>query len=79
MFNFIDGNIDGIETMIMDSSVNTNKVIDAFKDVIKHGENPQDVEQEIYNNLKINPNDFTYFDKCRILKEINDFLEDYNA
>jgi hypothetical protein len=69
----------GLENMIMNSSENADRLIEAFKDVIDAGKNPEDVEAEIYAELGINPNDIIHSDRVRILDEINEYWEEHNA
>jgi len=75
MFGFPEG----LEYMIMNSSELADRVIDAFKDVIDEGKNPEDVEAEVYASLNINPNDIIHSDRVRILNEVNAYWEECNA
>jgi len=75
MFGFPEG----LENMIMNSSELADKVINAFKDVIDEGKNPEDVEAEIYQELGINPDDIIHSDRIRILDEVNEYWEEHNA
>ena len=75
MFGFPEG----LENMIMNSSELADKVINAFKDVIDAGGNPEDIEAEIYEELGINPNDIIHSDRVRILDEVNEYWEERNA
>lgn len=75
MFGFPEG----LEYMIMNSSELADRVIDAFKDVIDEGENPEDVEAEVYIRLNINPEDIIHSDRVRILNEVNEYWEAHNA
>ena len=75
MFGFPEG----LENMIMNSSENADRLIEAFKDVIDEGKNPEDVEAEIYAELGIDPNDIIHSDRVRILDEVNEYWEEHNA
>ena len=69
----------GLENMIMNSSENADRLIEAFKDAIDEGKNPEDIEAEIYEELGINPNDIIHSDRVRILDEVNEYWEERNA
>lgn len=75
MFGFPEG----LENMIMNSSENADRLIEAFKDIIDEGKNPEDVEAEIYAELGIDPNDIIHSDRVRILDEVNEYWEEHNA
>ena len=79
MINFADNYVSGLEAIIMQSDDNASKIISAFKEVINQGLNPEDYEADIYNELNINPNDLTWYDKEKITNEVNDYWEAVNA
>ena len=78
MFDFIDGQINGLETMIMNSSVNADRVIDAFEEAIRRGEDPEIIEGSLYRSLGIDPTEFLSYDKERINDAVNEIWERYN-
>lgn len=73
MFGFPNG----LENMIMNSSENADRLIEAFKDVIDAGENPEFYEAEIYAKLGINPDDIIHSDRIRISEEVNQYWEEH--
>ena len=70
---------EGLEYKVMNSSMKAREFISVCKDIIRNGGNPAEKEAEIYEELEIDPDDFTYYDKERIEKEVNDFWEEWNA
>ena len=68
---------EGIEYRIMNSSVKAREFISACKNAIRQGINPEEIEAQLYEELGIDPDDFTYYDKERITKEVNEFWAEW--
>ena len=69
----------GLEYRIMESSMKAREFISACKEAIRQGIDPSDIEAQLYEELHIDPEDFTYYDKERIAEEVNKFWEEWNA
>lgn len=74
--NFSDGYVNGVESRVMESNDAATRIIQAFKYAIEEGFNPEDVEQEIYRKLNIDPEDLTWYDKEIILREVNEMIKE---
>ena len=72
MLNGITGLGPAADYYVMNSSEKTDKVIALFESAIAQGYCPELVEQEIYKQAKVNPADFTYADKERISRRVNE-------
>lgn len=68
---------EGLEYRIMNSSAKAREFISACKNAIRQGINPEEIEAQLYEELEINPDDFTYYDKERIEKEVNEFWAEW--
>ena len=66
-----DSYVNGMDAMIMQSSENADKIIAMFDSAIQQGCHPEVVEQDIYEQLNINPDNLTDFDKVRINHAVN--------
>jgi hypothetical protein len=45
---YYDGRLNGYDVMIMQSDLYTNKIIEIFKERILNGENPNEIQDEVY-------------------------------
>ena len=70
---------EGLDYQIAESSYATDKVIALFEDAIRKGYHPEEVEQDIYRQARVNPADFTEFDKKRISLKVNEIYEMYRT
>lgn len=61
-----------LDFQIMNSDQSATKVIEMFEDAISKGYHPNDVEQEIYARAGVNPSDFTWYDKERIQRRVEE-------
>ena len=68
----------GNQCHIMQSSEDADKVIAMFDSAIQQGFHPEAVEQDIYEQLNVNPNDLTDFDKVRISHAVNKLWSEAN-
>ena len=64
---------------VMNSDEATDKVIETFAEYIACGYHPNDVEQRVYRDLGINPQDFTDYDKRRIQTRVSEIWEQQGA
>lgn len=65
----------GCDYYVMNSNDNADKVIKAFEVAIENGYDPNEVEQEIYKATQVNPADFTWYDKQRIQRKVEEMCE----
>lgn len=79
--NGITGLGNGIDYYAMNSAESADKVIKAFEVAIENGYDPVEIEQEIYHQTNVNPADFTWYDKQRIQRKVEEMCESrrYNA
>ena len=79
--NGITGLGTGCDYYAMNSAESADKVIKAFEVAIENGLDPSEVEQEIYYKVNVNPSDFTWYDKQRIQRRVEEMCESrkYNA
>ena len=70
---FLDYVSEGIENMILSSAENADRVIEAFKDFIDLGYNPELIQFEIYRQLPFNVEDLLDEDKERIQREVENY------
>lgn len=77
--NGITGLGSGIDYMVMQSSYDADRVIEIFEDAISKGYHPETVEQDVYRQARVNPADFTEFDKKRIALKVNEIYEMYQT
>ena len=73
-----DSYVNGMDAMIMQSSEDADKVIAMFDSAIQQGYHPEVVEQDIYEQLNINPDNLTNFDKVRISHAVNKLWSEAN-
>ena len=73
-----DSYVNGMDAMIMQSSEDADKVIAMFDSAIQQGFHPEAVEQDIYEQLNVNPNDLTDYDKVRISHAVNKLWSEAN-
>jgi len=73
-----DSYVNGMDAMIMQSSEDADKVIAMFDSAIQQGYHPEVVEQDIYEQLNINPDNLTDFDKVRISHAVNKLWSEAN-
>ena len=73
-----DSYVNGMDAMIMQSSEDADKVIAMFDSAIQQGFHPEVVEQDIYEQLNINPDNLTDFDKVRISHAVNKLWSEAN-
>lgn len=73
-----DSYVNGMDAMIMQSSEDADKVIAMFDSAIQQGFHPEAVEQDIYEQLNINPADLTDYDKVRISHAVNKLWSEAN-
>lgn len=66
----------GCDYYVMNSNDNADKVIKAFEVAIENGYDPVEVEQEIYKQTHVNPEDLTWYDKQRIQRKVEEI---YNS
>lgn len=75
-----NGKFNGATGWIMQSDVYTNQLIEAFEEAIQEGYNPNEVKEEIFEQLGINESDLTPFDQKRLVKEVEKFYKStYNS
>lgn len=67
----------GFDYYVMNSDMAANKVIRAFEQAISQGYFPNDIEQEIYRQTNVNPNDLSDFDKNRIQLKVSEIWEQH--
>lgn len=65
----------GIDYMAMQSSYDADKVIALFESAINQGYHPNEVEQEVYRQAGVNPSDFTWYDKDRIQRRVEEIYK----
>lgn len=71
MIDFMQMN--GFNSYVVSSEENTDRLIRAFKDEIRKGNNPNDIQEEVYDRLKIYPEDLTDTDLRRFKRTIEQF------
>lgn len=69
----------GTQFHIMQSDEDADKIIAAFEEAIRLGYHPETVEQDIYQQLNINPADLTWYDKNKISRKVNEIWASHNA
>ena len=70
-----DNYVNGMDAMVMQSDQDADRVIAAFEVAIGNGFHPEEVEQDIYQQLGVNPADFTRYDKEKISRKVNEIWE----
>lgn len=65
----------GLDNMIKQSDENVDRVLALFESAIMQGYNPEAVEAEVYRQAGVDPADFTFYDKQRISKKVNEIWE----
>jgi hypothetical protein len=80
-FGIYDGRLNGIDTMIMDSSQNADNVINDFEKAFMAGMNPNNLLTEILDNRNLTVNDFTDQDIQRVNRKVEQIYKtvDYEA
>ena len=73
-----DSYVNGMDAMIMQSREDADKIIAMFDSAIQQGYHPEVVEQDIYEQLNINPDNLTDFDKVRISHAVNKLWSEAN-
>lgn len=70
-----DNYVNSMDAMVMQSASDADKVIALFKNAIEQGCHPNDVEQEVYRQANVNPSDFTWYDKRKIQKKVEEIYK----
>lgn len=65
----------GTQAQIMQSAEDADKVIALFESAIMQGYHPNDVEQEVYRQANVNPSDFTWYDKQKIQRKVEEIYK----
>ena len=72
------GCFNGVTGAIMQSDENVSKLLVAFEEAILNGENPEDIQDSIYEQFNIYPEDLTDDDFNRLQIEIQKRYNKYN-
>jgi len=82
MFNYNIGSITGMgpayDAYMVHNYNNVEKVIKAFEVAIENGYHPNDVEQQIYRETGVNPNNLTFYDKQQIQHRVEEIYKSKN-
>lgn len=70
-----DNYVNGMNAMVMQSASDVDKVIALFENAIEQGYYPNDVEQEVYRQANVNPSDFTWYDKQKIQRKVEEIYK----
>lgn len=70
-----DNYVNGMDAMVMQSASDVDKVIALFENAIEQSYHPNEVEQEVYRQANVNPSDFTWYDKQKIQRKVEEIYK----
>lgn len=69
----------GMDAMVMQSSEDADKVIKTFEEYIRQGQDPNTVEQLVYQQTGVDPSTILYYDRDRIRRKVEEaYAAHYN-
>ena len=75
MINGITGLGYGFDNYMMNSNQDADAVINTFREFIKQGYHPEEIEQEVYRRTGVNPMNLTSWDKQRIQRKVEEIYQ----
>lgn len=70
-----NGNFNGVTGMIMQNDEDVQKLIAGLKQAIDEGYNPNDVLDEVCNQLRINLDNMLDYDLNKVKKEVDEYMQ----